>query len=400
MAIFRYEAADVSGKVLRGAMDAPTAQEVVRRLAERGYNALQVQAPAAAPAATAAAATPRPRGLSLGAAVAPEDLGLFFRQMASLTQVGFTVSAALSDLGPRTAHRGIRAAAREMAAGTARGGALSEEMARHPGLFAAHVVGLVAAGEAGGFLPFAFEEAALHAEQDAALRQGLWLPKLLIWQAVWSVLLLAPLFPRIFTEGLAAYGRAVLTWSVPVGIGLHLAAALAGWAWRQPFAAGVRDRLSLALPVTGRLHRMRALASFTRMLRRLLLAGISPEPAFVAAARAVPNGVLARHLLAGTAVVRAGQGLDAAVAATGLMAHDPLQLSVTGQRSGQWTEMLDRVTTYYQEEAAGATESARRAQKRLGTIITILATGYVTIAVTHGTMSSAFTLVDTWFPNE
>ena len=35
MAVFRYEAADVTGKILRGAMDAPSAQDVVRRLTER-----------------------------------------------------------------------------------------------------------------------------------------------------------------------------------------------------------------------------------------------------------------------------------------------------------------------------------------------------------------------------
>jgi hypothetical protein len=81
-----------------------------------------------------------------------------------------------------------------MAQAVTRGESISAQMAGFPHLFAPHAVGLVAAGETGGFLPFAFEEAALGAEQDAALRQGLWLPKLLIWQAIWSVLLLQPLF--------------------------------------------------------------------------------------------------------------------------------------------------------------------------------------------------------------
>jgi type II secretory pathway component PulF len=65
-----------------------------------------------------------------------------------------------------------------------------------------------------------------------------------------------------------------------------------------------------------------------------------------------PNTVLAERFLAGAAIVRAGRGLDEAVQATGLMGHDPVQLLVTGQKTGQWLEMLDRVTMFYQDEAA------------------------------------------------
>lgn len=401
MAIFRYEAADVSGKILRGAMEAPDANAVARRLGERGYQTLRVQPPAAHAVAEANVTSPaaaRMRAkLFFGPLAAPEDVALFFRQLAALVHAGYSVSSALTDLAPRTRQSGIRRAASEMAAATAQGSRLSEQMARHPTLFARHVRSLVAAGETGGFLEFAFDEAALGAEQDAALRQGLWLPKLLIWQAVWSVLLLAPMFPRLVTQGPLAYGQAVLAWSVPVGIGLHLAAALGGWAWRQTGTIGLRDRLSLTLPVMARLARTRALAAFTRVLRRLLLAGIAPEPAFVGAARAVPNALLAERLLAGVTRVRAGQSMDKAIEASGVMEHDPLQLLATGERTGQWTEMLDRVAAHYDEEAARATQAAQTAQKRLGTLITLIATGYVTIAVTEGTMRSAFDLVDQWF---
>jgi type II secretory pathway component PulF len=403
VAIFRYEAADLNGKVLRGAMDAPTADEVARRLQGRGYRTVRVQAPPTIPAQTrwpraADLVQPRgPRGLSFARAVAPEDLGLFFRQMASLLHAGFTPAGALADLGPRTAHRGIRTAAAAMAAAAAAGQGLSSEMARFPALFAPHVVGLVAAGETGGFLPFAFEEAALGAEQDAALRQGLWLPRLLIWQAVWSVLLLQPLFPRIFTEGPAAYLTYVATRMLPLGVGLHLSVGLLGWLWRQPFAAAFRDRAALALPVMRRLARRQALAAFTRVLRRLLLAGIAPEPAFLGAARAVPNRVLAARFATGASSLRDGRGLDAAVEATGMMEHDPLQMLVTGQRTGQWAEMLERVTAYYQEEAAAAILAAKAAQKRIGVLVTIVATGYVTIVATVGPMQAAFQFTDKLF---
>ena len=61
--------------------------------------------------------------------------------------------------------------------------------------------------------------------------------------------------------------------------------------------------------------------------------------------------------------------------------------------------MLDQVTAFYQEEAATATEAARSAQKRLGVLLTIITTGYVTIALTQGIMKSEFELVKQWFPD-
>ena len=72
------------------------------------------------------------------------------------------------------------------------------------------------------------------------------------------------------------------------------------------------------------------------------------------------------------------------------MDHDPLQLLVTGQQTGKWLETLDQITAFYQEEVARATEAAKSAQKRVGVIVTLVSTGYVTIAATHGLATLGF----------
>jgi len=404
MAIFRYEATEPkSGLVQRGAMEAATAQEVLARLNERGYQSVQIQAPVQAPPP---AASPdkefKPGGVSLGFAVKPADIAFFFRQMASLLHAGFTPGSALADLAPRTQNKRISHAAGEMAREVLNGGSFAVALEKHPDVFPAHIMGLVGAGETGGFLEFACEEAALGAEADAALRQGLWVPKILFWQAIWSVVLLQPLANRLgdmFTNGLSGVfkaGHDLFFFWVPLGIALHILAEVGGLIWRQPFFTGNRDRLSLVPPVMNKLAKLRAIAAFTRMLRRLLLAGISPEPAYTAAAQAVPNSVLREQLLLGRSVLRAGMGMDAAIQATGLFEHDPLQMLITGQKTGQWTEMLDRVTAYYQEQAAKVTEEAKNAQKRLAIIVTIIATGYVTIVITVAPIKAAMQLFDTW----
>jgi type IV pilus assembly protein PilC len=410
LAIFRYEVVDTTGKVMRGAMDAPNAQEVSRRLFEQGYDTVHVvPTGAGSGTGTTAAVTappvgtgvPASGGTAFGPSAKPEQLGSFFRQLASLIHSGFSVSNAFSDLGMRSSNRGLGEAAKSIAEGAAQGQGIAPQMAQFGTLFPPHVTGLVAAGEAGGFLEFAFEEAALNMEQDAALTQGLWLPRVLIWQALWSVLLLQPLFPSINPNDVKASGlaylRALLFIAVPLGIGMHIASYALGKMWNQPWARRFHDSLSLRIPVMAKLAKMRALASFTRTLRRLLMSGISPEPAFVGAARAVPNLVLSERILqTGVPVVRAHEGIDKAIAATGLMGDDPLQLLITGQKTGQWMEMLDRVTAYYQEEAAKATDAAKNAQKRAGVLITIISMGYVTIALTAGLYNIIFKFTDSF----
>lgn len=398
MPIFRYEAHEPTGRVLRGAMDAQSPQEVEARLSGKGYTQVVVQNNLQAPP-TSTSGGAEVSGLTPAAKA--EDLGLFFRQLGALLHAGMTPGAALSNLAPRTANPALKAAGLEMARNVSNGVSWATELARTNGLIPEHMVGLVAAGEAGGFLPFSCEEAALSAEQDAALRQGLGWVRFLIWQSVWSILLFQPLFPSIDTkhfEDIKGHALTYLKWQaflcVPLGIALHLGAYLGGKWWASPAGAYTRDSLSLRIPVMAKLHRARALASFTRVLSRLLRAGVDSSTAYEAAARSAPNSVLRAQLLRGLPEIRAARGLDAAILATGLMDHDPIQLLVTGQQTGQLTETLDQVTALYQEEAARATDQARKAQKQLAGIITLVSMGYVTILATYYLMKMGFQVAD------
>ncbi len=396
MALFRYEAVDPAGKVLRGAMDATSAQDVQTRLTERGFRSVNVLAGSQHSAPQPPVMGETNRGGNVPAA-APAALGIFFRQLAALSDAGFTPAAALADLAPRTADPRLSQAIGRMARATASGASLAGELSREEGLFPEHVVGLVAAGEAGGFLPFVFDEAALGAEQDEAMRKGLGWVKFLSWQSIWSVIFVVPLFPSIDPNSASVlktsainYFRAVFFIGVPICLMLHALCWILGRWWQTPSASRWRDGFCLKVPVMARLAKMRALASFTRVLRKLLSAGVGPETAYRTAARAVPNSLLREKLEQGIPVLRSAGGIDAALSASGLMDHDPLQLLITGQQTGKWIETLEQVTAFYQEEAARATDAARSAQKRVGVILTIVSIGYVTIVLFHDGFKLAF----------
>jgi len=387
MALWRYEAVDAAGRSLRGAMDAATAQEVSGRLADRGFRDVRIVGASTPHMAKSAAPSRR-------APLGEDVVALFFHQFRALLAAGFTVSGTLADLGPRTANRRLREACARMASATAGGDAISAAMQREPGLFPSGTVGLVAAGEDGGFLPEVCAEIAMAAEQALALRRGMWWVSLLVWQSVWSVLLFQPIIGSLDFEEplrtLSRYMHALLVGAIPIGLGLHGSVLFSGWWMRTEAGSGMRDRLVSAVPVLRRWELARSLSSFTRLLRRLLRAGISPATAYRGACRAVANPSLRARFESGSTVLDRAGGLDAALEATGVLPHDPLQLLVTGQRTGSWDDALDRVAARFEDEAAEALEAVRRARKRFGILLTLITTGYITAAGTYGAFHTAF----------
>jgi type II secretory pathway component PulF len=429
MPIFRYEAADTQGQILRGAMDAPNAQEVEMRLTERGYRSVQVafdgtplpvstvpsphqhrhasqQDTPLAPLSSPLPALPQAQKTIKvpGGVPKVQDMAAYFRQLASLANAGFTPANLFLDMGNRANHPGLREASMQIGRATSNGATISSQMVQFPSLFAPHMLGLVQAGEMGGFLPFVFEEIALGCEQDAVVREGIGFTRFLVWQSIWSVLICQGFFSCLnavdILASLKKAGLVMVIVVIPMGLIMHLVSHLGGLWWASSTGQESHDKLLLKIPAMANLAKTRALATFTRMLRRLLLAGISAPVAYEAAARAVPNSVLRGKLLASAALVRSGNGMDAAITRAGLFDNNPINMLITGQKTGQFTEMLDQVTAFYQEEMGRATMQAKAALKRAGVILTIVSVGYVTIAIFYYCSKLMFGFTDSMNPPE
>ena len=282
------------------------------------------------------------------------------------------------------------------------GASLAGQMTNFPALFPAHIIALTAAGEQGGFLEFAFEESALWAEQETALRQGLWIPRLLIWQSIWSVLLFQPLFPSLDMNNIGVsvknYLTALLVFiCLPLGLLMHGIALVFGWLRQQPFGAAVlrqpfatpaRRRSFLENAGVGRLYPCPAPpADVGNLARTRLYRSRERRPECRSARTTVARGRCSSRRV---------RDLDAAVQATGLMDNDPLNLLITGQMTGQWQEMLEQVTGYYQEEAARAMEKIKSAQRQAGVVLTLVSGGYVMIAATYGLATLGFRVTEGW----
>ncbi|HZT42380.1 MAG TPA: type II secretion system F family protein [Chthonomonadaceae bacterium] len=347
------------------------------------------------PAAMPVAAPPKSAS-TLGG-VRTRDLFFFFQQLASLVHSGITIHAALDNLAARTPNANLARTAREMADAARGGGRISDVMEHYPNIYHEHIVGIVRAGEMGGFLEIALAEIAENFERNIALYRGSWIPKLL---AVQSLLVLAigePLFPTLFPYADYKGFALLLLRNLLIALFIYLAARYAGKKLQTPQYRRKRDEMSLRLPAFGELQRQVAITAFLKMLKRLYQAGIGPAEAWEGAASTAANSAIRARLSEAGVLVRQGATIPDAFAATGLFNDSVEQLIVTGQQSGQMVEMLDQAGNYYQEQTNEATTRARFMMFRLGILAVLVLGGGAFLWMTYSYFHGIMTWVDTFF---
>ncbi|MCS6775685.1 MAG: type II secretion system F family protein [Chloroherpetonaceae bacterium] len=441
---FFYEAVDAQGQRTVDKMEARDAMELERTLARRGYRVVSV-APvpnALVPAATGqtGALKPEParwrRGntssrdvavvlagnaasvaregrspagaVVLAGRVSAQEQMLFFQQLAQLVRSGMTVHAALDHLGPRVSSAHLSRAAEQMAQAAQRGERISDVMAAAPEVFPEHVVGLVRAGEMGGFLEIALDEVARGYERNIALYRGTWLPRMMATQAFFLLALALPLFPTLLrvsdtgvwdlAANLQEYLRVVLLRNLPVAAAVYYGIRWCAARVQMPSLRRVLDTWALRVPLSGDLQRYEALSGFLQTLGRLYHAGVAPIHAWEGAACTAGNTVLRERLIAAGGRVQQGASLPEAFAATGLFDHAVEQLLVTGHYSGQVESALESAAALYRAQAEEAAKRTRLALLRLGTLALLLFGGAAVLWMAKTYFSGIFQMVERMFP--
>lgn len=408
-----YEALDSSGQIVVGKIEGNTVEEVRTRLAERGYHprSLAVDANSQQPAQSLAppqnlpiaTVAQRQGGVTLAgnaaryakqSRVAPQvkttfspptqantgsnlggvsdkDLLLFFQQIAALVRSGMTLFTALDNLGARTQNPVLRKLVQEMASFAQRGGRVSDVMAQYPRIFPEHSVGMVRAGELGGFVEISLEEIALDYEQKMAINKWTWLPKRMITLSYFALPFGIPLFGTLFSSldiaaNLKLYLSQVLLIYLPLFTALYAGVIVAYYNIQNPKWRHFRDKMVLSLPPFGTLQRQVALGNFVRMLRRLYRAGVAPIHAWDGAMQTANNVHIRESLASSYLMMQQGATMGEAFAHTRLFDNSIEQLIITGEQSGELDVMLDRAAEQYQNAMQESTNHVRNGIARIG----------------------------------
>ena len=357
MAAYRWEAVDAQGRVKRGHVDAASARAARDRLRADGLTPTAIDAA-------------RDRGDPLGhVRLAPEQVALLTRQLATLAQSGMPLDQALSAVAEQADEARAAGIVTALRNHIATGESLPAAMARFPRTFSPLYRGLVAAGSDSGRLPDVLARLADYLEARAALRQKF--TTALIYPMLVTIIALgviAVLLTYVVPQVVAVYqqSRQTLPWLTRALIATSEFFRATGWAWLGAAVAAlvafvVADRRpafrarwhawALRWPGVGKLLRSLDTARFASTLAILVGSGAPLLRSLEAAASVVRMIPLAQAARAASVLVREGVSLSRALKEQKVFPPVLIHLVANGEQSGTLAPMLERAAGELEREA-------------------------------------------------
>lgn len=362
---FNYTAIDRNGKRVRSSLDASSIETAKSSLRGAGYTILDIKEQ-----------TTLNRDIEIPFLGKPKakDMAVFCRQFVSILRAGVSVASVLSMLGQQTGNKKLRAAIREMQADVEKGESLDTSMRRHPKIFPAILVNMVAAGESSGNLEESFRQMELYFDRSKRTKSKV--TSAMIYPCVLIVVMIVvlivmmtkiiPNFLKTFEDMDADLPKITLGvmavcewfkswWWVPL---LVLVALIVGGVLFHRTNKGKHffGWLARKTPVVGNLTVKTACATFCRTMEVLIGSGLTLTDSMDLAASNMGNIYYLEAIRDARALVAEGTPLRESLVRTGIFPPMVSNLVGVGEETGDLQSMMGKVADYYDEEVDEATK--------------------------------------------
>jgi len=314
-------------------------------------------------------------GFKFGSGVGLKDLSRFTRQFSAMTTAGLPLIQCLDILAEQTENKHMAVIVKRISLDIQGGGTLAESMDKHKAVFSELYCQMVRAGEAGGILDTILNRLADYQEAAEKLRRkvkgALTYPVLVAIVAVGAVAALltfvVPVFANMFKDmggELPTPTKIVLACSnfmkayILYMMAGTIIAVVAGLRYKKtPKGQWQWDWMMLTLPLFGDLTRKSAVARFCRTLGTLLSSGVPIIDALTVTARTSGNKILEQGIYRTVEAISGGQSIAEPLKATGAFPPMVIQMIAVGERTGGLSDMLIRVSDFYDIEVEAAVEA-------------------------------------------
>ncbi len=430
---YRYKGYDGAGRPVQGATHALSIGEAERALREQGLRIAQIAEETLADAsrgpvgASPRFAPPAPppvpsRAVPIPVPARPDrvrtrwghDKAVYFvfSQLSSYLRAGLNPVRAMTDVSARCRRRDYGQALQAIGEAAARGESMADGFERYPYLFPPHAVGMVRAGEVGGFLPEAFE--AVSAQAFDSLRYKRWY----FWLGliVGFTVLCGPFAVGAADAGiqalrvqmdaggmappwgtiLGALAERFLRFALPILLAMGAVVLALRVVWGSMTLRPLRHQLVLAVPGARKRAISESLAAFSWALGQTMRGGASPQTAWQVAAQAMPNLEMRRKAEAAGKRMSEGSKLSEALDRSDLLPHDYRAMVATGEITGDLPGALAEVANLTRSEFQVSDQIAKG---RLGLwmILTIfLGTAALGVVVYRLFYQGVFDVLEVW----
>ncbi len=398
MPIYSYKGMTSAGKPTKGSLNAENLGAARARMRQDGVFLTEIEESDEADLKGRAAGESGGRfriDLNFFRSIPVMENAIATRQLATLVTAGIPLVEALSALVEQIEHAGLRGVLGQVRDKVNEGSPLADAL-EGTGHYDHLFVSMVRAGEAGGALGVVLERISDYLENSVKLSNKV--TSILVYPAAMLgfaglvvTALVTMVLPQI-NELLLSLG-VELPWYTKVII--VVSDFVRGYWWALILGTAVivllvrgvlrterghlaYDRMSLRLPMIGRVVRVVAIARFTRTLATLLSSGVGIVQALEISRHVAKNQIIAEAVDQARTSVLEGATLAAPLRASGQFPPMVITMIEVGERGGEVDTMLVRVADTFDEQVEN---SVTRATALMEPLLIILMVGLVLLII-------------------
>ena len=351
--IFEWEGKDRNGKIVRGELRAAGEHQVQATLRRQGILVTKV----------------RKRRMRSGKKIAPKDIAIFTRQLATMMKAGVPLLQSFDIVGRGSTNPSVAKLLNDIRTDVESGSSLSSAFRKHPLYFNTLYCNLVEAGEAAGILEDLLDRLAIYMEKTEAIKSkiksALMYPVAVIVVAFVVVALIMifviPAFKSVFENfgaDLPAPTLFVIAMSeffvkywyiIFIGIFGGVYFFLQSWKRNEKMQMFM-DRLLLQIPIFGNLIEKSVIARWTRTLSTMFAAGVPLVVSLDSVGGAAGNYIYKSATQKIQQEVSTGTSLTNAMSNANVFPSMVIQMTAIGEESGSIDHMLGKAADFYEAE--------------------------------------------------
>ena len=296
------------------------------------------------------------------------NLVFFTRQLATMFAAGLTIERSVQGLAADEKHPRLKKVLNKVVQNVRQGLNLSAAFQRHPGVFNNLYIAMIKAGEISGNLDEILDHLATYLENiddtRRKVRSAMTYPIfMLVFMATMITAMFIWIIPK-FTDVYSQLGSklpkatqtlvALSEW-VSSNFGSILFFSfifiVSIWMISKTRKGGFFvDSLILKLPVFGSLNKQAILNKFCKTFGILVGAGVPVLESTLLLSKVVDNRVFEEATLDASKDIREGYNISTALRRTEVFPSIMLQLTSTGEETGELGDLLDRAADYYYKQ--------------------------------------------------
>lgn len=351
--IFEWEGKDRNGKTVRGELRASGEHQVQATLRRQGVLVTKV----------------RKRRMRSGKKIAPKDIAIFTRQLATMMKAGVPLLQSFDIVGRGSANPSVAKLLNDIRTDVESGSSLSSAFRKHPLYFNTLYCNLVEAGETAGILEDLLDRLALYMEKTESIKSkiksALMYPIAVIVVAFVVVTLIMifviPAFKSVFTDFGAdlpaptlfviAMSEFFVSYWYIIFIGIFGGVYFFLQSWKRNEKMQIfMDRILLQIPIFGNLIEKSVIARWTRTLSTMFAAGVPLVESLDSVGGAAGNYIYKSATQKIQQEVSTGTSLTNAMSNTNIFPSMVIQMTAIGEESGSIDHMLGKAADFYEAE--------------------------------------------------